>query len=101
MVEIRDKEVFVNGERIEDAFVQHTDSNIVPEGMSTRDNYGPAAVPEGKVCVMGDNRDDSHDSRFWGFVDLNSIKGKAMFIYWSWNGDSKRPRLKRIGRGIE
>jgi signal peptidase I len=100
-VEIRDKDVFVNGQRTEDPFVQHTDTEVLPAKMSKRDNFGPITVPEGKVFVMGDNRDDSHDSRYWGFVDLNEIKGKAMFIYWSWDGDSGRPRLKRIGRGIK
>ena len=100
-VEIKDKVVYVNGQRIDDQFVQHTAPDILPAKMSKRDNFGPITVPEGKVFVMGDNRDDSHDSRYWGFVDLNEIKGKAMFIYWSWDGESGSPRLKRIGRGIK
>jgi len=100
-VEMKDKDVYVNDQKIEDSFVQHTDEDVLPAKMSKRDNFGPITVPEGKVFVLGDNRDDSHDSRYWGFVDLNEIKGKAMFIYWSWDGDRSRPRLRRIGRGIK
>lgn len=101
VVEIRDKEVFVNGEGIKNSFVQHSEEGVLPSRMSNRDNYGPKSVPEGKVFVLGDNRDDSHDSRFWGYVDVDDIKGKAMFIYWSWDGDENTVRIKRIGRGIK
>ena len=100
-LEVKSKKVYVNGEPVRDSFVQHTDFGVLPSRMSKRDNFGPVTVPEGKVFVLGDNRDDSHDSRYWGFVDLNEIKGKAMFIYWSWDGDRSRPRLKRIGSGIK
>ena len=91
-------EVFVNGQKVDDSFVRHSDEGLQ---LGKRDNYGPEKVPEGRVFVLGDNRDDSHDSRYWGYVDVNDIKGKAMFIYWSWDGDRKRPRLKRIGSGIK
>lgn len=100
-VEIKNKVVYINGMKVEIDNIQHSDEDVLPANMSKRDNFGPIAVPEGKVFVLGDNRDDSHDSRYWGFVDLSEIKGKAMFIYWSWNGDRSRPRLKRIGRGIK
>jgi signal peptidase I len=100
-LEIKDKVLYVNDQKVENPFVRHSDPGILPAKMSKRDNFGPVTVPEGKVFVLGDNRDDSHDSRYWGFVDLSEIKGKAMFIYWSWDGESGRPRLKRIGRGIK
>jgi signal peptidase I len=58
-------------------------------------------VPEGKIFVMGDNRDNSNDSRYWGFVDLNDVKGEALVIYWSWNQGKTWPRFSRIGEGID
>ena len=54
-------------------------------------------VPEHKLFVMGDNRDESHDGRFWGFVDLDDVKGKAFLIYWSWNSEASWVRWDRLG----
>jgi signal peptidase I len=50
--------------------------------------------------MMGDNRDNSHDSRFWGALPQHLVKGKAMFLYWSWDGDRRLPRITRLFRGI-
>jgi signal peptidase I len=66
----------------------------LPEVLSRRDNFGPVTVPENQYFVMGDNRDDSQDSRFWGYVDKNLIKGKAIFVYFSYEPDPQAPEWK-------
>lgn len=87
-VEIRNAQVFVDG--VLQPLPKHakiTDSRIIPEGaeMGQRDNIRPFKVPEGKLFMMGDNRDNSYDSRFWGFLPMENVKGKALFLYWSWD----------------
>ncbi len=100
-VEIRSKEVWINGERIDDPWGVHVDRAVLPPGFEKRDNAGPYVVPEGYYFVMGDNRDRSYDSRFWGFVADARIKGKAFIIYWSWDAEKTRPRFGRIGDLID
>ncbi|MEW6068923.1 MAG: signal peptidase I [Nitrospirota bacterium] len=101
MIESRDKRVYVNGKAVIEPYAQHVDSNIRSGEDDLRDNFGPITVPKGKIFVMGDNRDSSHDSRFWGFVDIKKdIKGKAFIIYWSWDTHSWL-RLNRIGKLIK
>lgn len=95
-VEIVDKKVFVNGED----FVEPNAVNLDPEYKEARDRMGPITVPAGSVFVMGDNRDNSHDSRFWGFVDLKAIRGKAFMLYWSWDRENFTVRWGRLGRII-
>ena len=73
-----------------------------PEGVSLRacrDNFGPYRVPAGRLFMMGDNRDNSHDSRFWGTVPMDYVKGRAMFLYWSWD-ERHWPRWNRLFRPI-
>ncbi len=99
VIEEKDKALYLNGKRIIEPYAYHYDKNVRPNGFDPRDNFGPLAVPKGKVFVMGDNRDQSYDSRYWGFVDLEDIKGKALIIYWSWDPDNWL-RFNRIGRLI-
>ena len=94
-VEIRDKKLYVNEELVDDPHAHFEDHNIIQNG--PRDNMGPSTVPDGKFFVLGDNRDRSYDSRFWGFASVSEIKGRAMFIYWSWDSDKKWPRFDRFG----
>jgi signal peptidase I len=97
-VEVRDKILYVDEEPAsEPSTSKHVDRNIKPTEMSFRDNFGPCLIPEGTVFVMGDNRDNSNDSRFWGPVPEENIRGKALFVYFSWSGG---PRLDRIGNSL-
>jgi signal peptidase I len=95
-----DRKIFVNGRPLDEPYVQYTDAVSKPFE-NKRDNFGPLTVPEGKLFMMGDNRDNSHDSRFWGFVDLADVRGKAFIIYWSQEGNILHPRWRRIGNLID
>lgn len=99
VIEERDKIVYVNGKAVFEPYAYHVDRTIRSGGNDPRDNFGPIVVPKDKVFVMGDNRDQSYDSRYWGFVDMKDIRGKALLIYWSWDPDNW-VRLNRIGRLI-
>ena len=100
IVEIRNKQVFINGVPLKEPYVQHTDPRILPKELSPRDNFGPVKVPAGHLFVLGDNRDQSHDSRFWGFVPIRDVKGKAFIIYFSWDPKTFHVRWRRIGKLI-
>jgi signal peptidase I len=96
-IEIIDKKVYVNGEILEVDNAVYHDNRIFPGDVTPRDNLGPIVVPENSLFVMGDNRDNSHDSRFWKFVDLQAIKGKAFILYWSWDREDFAVRWNRLG----
>ena len=96
-LEIRNKELFINDNKIEEDFVIYKDLNIE----DVRDNFGPITVPDDSLFVLGDNRDQSYDSRFWGFVRKSAVRGKAQSIYWSWNKDNTTVRWDRIGQLVK
>jgi signal peptidase I, bacterial type len=96
-VEIRDKQILLNGQPWKETHGVHSDSLIIPGAVQPRDNFGPVKVPEGSLFVMGDNRDESYDSRFWGFVPMKDVLGKALIIYWSWNQEEYGVRWSRVG----
>ncbi|HXC61686.1 MAG TPA: signal peptidase I [Nitrospiria bacterium] len=109
-LEVKDKAVYVNGKALNDEhYAIHQDPTVFPRGNQPRDNMGPIVVPEGDYFVMGDNRDQSLDSRFWGFVKADKIKGRAFRIYWSCDAqeswvclfDLRKIRWNRIGKAIQ
>jgi signal peptidase I len=97
-IEIKDKKVYVNDVPQDENYTIFSDSRILPANVQPRDNMGPVTVPAHSLFVMGDNRDNSYDSRFWHFVDLNAVKGKAFVLYWSWDKKNFAVRWNRIGK---
>lgn len=112
-LEIKDKQVFVNGVPMAENYKVHIDRQILPGaseyeyGIRARDNFGPMKIPAGHCFAMGDNRDNSQDSRYWGFLPLTYIKGKPWVIYFSYDAErdaylktSAKERVNKFGRFI-
>jgi len=99
-IELRNKKVFVNGQPLDEPYVHFLEvSRVAAEVTSSdvRERYGPVTVPDGQYFVMGDNRDNSQDSRYWGFLPRHYIKGKALVIYWSYDAGGEEPREAGVG----
>lgn len=104
-LQIIDKNIYINGKYIKEDYTQHIDYRIIPrekghlyinsEFIGSRDNFGPLVIPEGKYFLMGDNRDNSSDSRYWGLLDKEFIRGIPILIYWSWD-NHHRIRWRRL-----
>lgn len=104
LIEIKAKKVYVNGAVYDLPQEVHKDNQVIPSVAGPRDFAGPIKVPADSYFVMGDNRDFSFDSRFWGFVHKSKIKGLAFIKYWSWNAKGsllEKVRWNRIGRIID
>ncbi|WP_025270060.1 signal peptidase I [Hippea sp. KM1] len=108
-LQMKNKILYRNGKRVNEPYVVHRDPNIYPKDTDistfktlwgSRDNWGPIKVPKGEYFMMGDNRDNSYDSRYWGFVPERNIVGKAFIIYGSWTFSPFEVRLNRFFRLI-
>jgi signal peptidase I len=103
-VRVVDKDLYINGEWVEDAdYTIHRD--LRPGTRRRRDNFGPYTVPEGHYFCLGDNRDQSYDSRFWGPVPAHYVKGRALLVYWSFGGETPdgtwpgvRTKMRQLAR---
>lgn len=97
-LEIKEKKVFINGDQIVEPYTINTDDRILHPNLSHRDTFGPVIVPDKHVFVLGDNRDNSNDSRFFGFVKKETVKARVQVVYFSIDKDNNTIRWNRIGR---
>ncbi|MCH9650756.1 MAG: signal peptidase I [Deltaproteobacteria bacterium] len=107
-VEVSGKHLFLNGKRVRDGdFAVHKEPNIIPRMPNSatpgaqRDYFGPLTVPEGHVFCLGDNRDRSKDSRYWGPLPVEHIKGRALLIYWSYAGETPDGEWRGYGSKLK
>jgi signal peptidase I len=106
-LELRNKKVFINGQPLDEPYVHFLEPASDAQEVTSfdvRERYGPVHVPDGQYFVMGDNRDNSQDSRYWGFLPRSHVKGKALMIYWSYESgredyveDGLGASIKRLG----
>jgi signal peptidase I len=99
-VKIINKKLYINGVQVPDPHGVYTDESSFSGEVQKRDNFGPVTVPKGTLFVLGDNRDRSLDSRFWGYVPLAEVRGRAFIIYWSWDSQGTTVRWSRLGHLI-
>ena len=110
-LEIKNKQVYINDQPLDEKYKVHSDSQVIAKNDTynysdnIRDNYGPVVVPPDHIFVMGDNRDNSADSRYWGFLPLNYVKGRPWIIYFSYKAErdaylktTVQERLKKLVR---
>jgi len=103
-VDIRNKAVYIDGRKLDEPYVHFLEppedseyAEVHPRG-DGRDSWGPQTVPQGQLFVMGDNRDNSRDSRFWGFLPMDQVKGRALIVYWSY--EATRDEYHPTGVGV-
>lgn len=103
-IEVRNKAVFINGQRLKEPYAQFADAHVyrkelgIPYDYARRDNFGPLLIPSDSFFMMGDNRDSSYDSRFWGTVPRTDIIGKPLFdlVYWSFDSEPEADYPKSV-----
>ncbi len=103
-VEIIHNKIYINDRLIDDPWGHFVTNQIPRSYLQRMENFGPVVVPKDSLFVMGDNRDNSEDSRFWGFLNVNAVLGKALVMYFSWDRNAKdlfdKVRWSRIGSQI-
>jgi signal peptidase I len=103
-LELRNKKVFIDGKPIDEPYVHFLEPASNSQEVTSfdvRERYGPVKVPADQFFVMGDNRDNSQDSRYWGFLPRTYIKGKALMIYWSYESGSSDYVDNGVGATVE
>jgi signal peptidase I len=103
IIEIRRKQLFLNGKKLDEPYVVHSDSQVygdhefIPGDIRLRDNMAPVRVPPRSFFAMGDNRDLSYDSRFWGVVPFDNVVGEPLIVFWSYDA----PTQDWLSPGVE
>jgi signal peptidase I len=102
-LELRNKKIFINGQPLDEPYVHYIDATHGASEVTSfdvRERYGPVTVPPDQYFVMGDNRDNSQDSRYWGFLPRHYVKGKALLIYWSYESGAGDHAGSGLGASI-
>jgi len=106
-LEVKEKKVYINGKPLDEPYVHYLDASTTPSefrevtSSDVRERYGPVVVPPDQYFMMGDNRDNSMDSRYWGFLRRELIKGKALVIYWSYEAERQDYQEEGAGAALK